>query len=115
MQLVFNKCDLVADDVLDRLRVEHPEAVFTSAATGGGRGALVAALTGRLRLDMRRIRLSFNDRQPADRRGMSAIYRQGRVLRHVSENGRAVIDVEAPSHLVDRWRRGVWSEQEHPS
>ena len=115
VQLVFNKCDLAEAGVLDRLRVEHPKAVFTSAATGGGRDALVAALTGRLRLDVRRIRLSFNDRRPADRRGMSAIYRQGRVLRHVNENGRAVIDVEAPPHLVDRWRRGVWSEQERSS
>lgn len=115
VQIVFNKSDLVDATVLDRLRAEHPSAVFTSAATGTGRGDLVAALTGRLRVEMRRIRLSFDDRRPADRRGMSTIYRHGRVLRHVSDNGRAVIDVEAPSHLVDRWRRGVWPEQERPS
>ncbi len=115
LQLVFNKSDLVAPAALERLRAEHPAAVFTSAASGAGRGDLVAALTGRLKVEMRRIRLSFDDRQPADRRGMSVIYRHGRVLRHVSENGRAVIDVEAPSHLVDRWRQGVWPEQERPA
>ena len=115
VQLVFNKSDLVDGDALERLRVEYPEAVFTSAATGAGHDDLVGALTGRLRVDMRRVRLSFDDRQPADRRGMSAIYRHGRVLSHVSENGRAVIDVEAPAHLVDRWRQGVWPKQEQPS
>ncbi len=115
VQLVFNKSDLVDAESLERLRAEYPAAVFTSAATRTGRSNLVGVLTGRLRVDMRRIRLSFDDRRPADRYGMSTIYRHGRVLRHVSDNGRAVIDVEAPSHLVDRWRRGVWPEQEHPS
>ena len=115
IQLVFNKSDLVGAGALDRLRVEYPAAIFTSASTGSGRDDLVSALIGRLRVDMRRIRLSFDDRRPADRRGMSAIYRHGRVLRHVSENGRAVIDVEAPSHLIDRWRQGGWRQQEQPS
>lgn len=50
-----------------------------------------------------------------DLRGMSTIHRHGRVPRHVSEDGRAVIDVEAPSHPVDRRRQGVWPEQEHPA
>ena len=50
-----------------------------------------------------------------DLRGMSTIYRHGRVPRHVSEGGRAVIDVEAPSHLVDRWRQGRSPRQEHPA
>lgn len=115
VQLVFNKCDLVDADSLERLRVEYPEAVFTSASTGSGRDALVGALTGRLRIEMRRIRLTFDDRRPADRRGMSTIYRHGRVLRHVNEDGRSLIDVEAPAHLVDRWRQGVWPAQELPS
>ena len=50
-----------------------------------------------------------------DFRGMSTIHRLGRVLRRVSEGGRAMIDVEAPSHPVDRWRQGRWPEQEHPA
>ena len=111
-QLVFNKSDLVNAATLERLRAEYPTAVVTSAASGSGREDLVDALTGRLRVEMQRIRLSFDDRRPADRHGMSTVYRHGRVLRHVSEDGRAVIDVEAPSHLVDRWRRGAWPEQE---
>lgn len=45
-----------------------------------------------------------------DFRGMSTSYRHGRVLRRVSEGGRAVIDVEAPSH-----RQGRRPEQEHPA
>lgn len=114
-QLVLNKSDRVEAAALERLRTEYPDAVVTSAADGSGRGELIAALTGRLRVETRRIRLSFDDRRPADRRGMSAVYRHGRVLRHVNDGGRAVIDVEAPSHLVDRWRRGVWPDRERPS
>ena len=114
-QLVFNKCDLVDEATLERLRAEHPSAVVTSAATGTGRGDLVGSLTSRLQVEMRRVRLSFDDRRPADRRRISMAYRHGRVLRHVSDDGRAVIDVEAPSHLADRWRRGIWPEQERPS
>ena len=114
-QLVFNKSDLVDATTLERLRAEYPGAVFTSALSGSGREDLINALTGRLRVEMQRIRLSFDDRRPADRHGMSTVYRHGRVLRHVSDDGRAVLDVEAPSHLVDRWRRGVWPDQERPS
>ena len=114
-QLVLNKSDRVEAAALERLRAEHPGAIVTSAADGSGRGELIDAVTGRLRVETRRIRLSFDDRRPADRRGMSAVYRHGRVLRHVNDGGRAVIDVEAPSHLVDRWRRGVWPDRERPS
>lgn len=115
MQLVLNKSDRVEAAALERLRAEYPGAVVTSAADGSGRGELIDAVTGRLRVETRRIRLSFDDRRPADRNGMSAVYRHGRVLRHVNDGGRAVIDVEAPSHLVDRWRRGVWPGGERPS
>lgn len=112
MQLVLNKSDRVEAAALERLRAEHPGAVVTSAADGSGRRELIDAVTGRLRVGTRRIRLSFDDRRPADRSGMSAVYRHGRVLRHVNDGGRAVIDVEAPSHLVDRWQRGVWPDRE---
>ena len=112
MQLVLNKSDRVEAAALERLRAEHPGAVVTSAADGSGRRELIDAVTGRLRVGTRRIRLSFDDRRPADRNGMSAVYRHGRVLRHVNDGGRAVIDVEAPSHLVDRWQRGVWPDRE---
>ena len=113
--LVFNKSDLLDAATLERLQAEYAGAVFTSAVGGSGRADLVDAVTGRLQVEMRRIRLSFDHRRPADRHGMSTVYRHGRVLRHVSEAGRAVIDVEAPSHLVDRWRRGVWPERERAS
>ena len=115
VQRVFNKSDLAEAAELARLRTVFPDAVFMSAATGSGRADLVRALIRRLRVDLRRATLAFDDRRPADRRGMSMVYRHGRVLSHVSASGRAVIDVEAPSHLIDRWQRGVWRDQERPS
>lgn len=115
VQLVFNKSDLTEHATLDRLRAEYGDAAFTSAVDGSGRPALVQALTRRLRIDLQRIRLSFHHGRPADRREMSSVYRHGRVLRHVSEAGRAVIDVEAPAHLVDRWRRGAGQQRERRS
>lgn len=115
LQLVFNKIDLMETIVLERLRGAFPDAVFMSAVTGSGREDLVGAVIRRLRVDMRRATLAFDDRRAADRRGMTLVYRHGRVLSHVTERGRAVIDVEAPSHLIDRWRRGVWQDREQPS
>jgi GTP-binding protein HflX len=103
---VFNKCDRLDGAERARIRLLHPGALCVSAATGEGRDELVAAMEGRLALDTARVTLAF-DNGETDRERIAQLYRVGRVLRHVSADGRVSIEAEVPRRMLDRFPSAV--------
>ena len=99
---VFNKCDLLDTAECHRLERSHPEALWVSALKGTGRTELLGKITRDLALDTRRVTLEFSTASAGDRRQIARLYRDGRVLRHVTENGRVSMEVEIPSRLLGR-------------
>jgi GTP-binding protein HflX len=103
---VFNKCDRL--DAAERARIQmlHPGALCVSAITGEGRDDLIAAMEGRLALDTARVTFEFGTSDD-DRERIAHLYRVGRVLRHVSTDGRVSIDAEVPRRVLDRFPSAV--------
>jgi GTPase len=99
---VFNKSDRL--DMAERARLEalHPGAFCISALRGDGRGALLDAVASRLALDTARVTLVF-DSSDAARGALAELYRHGRVLRHLTTNGRVAIDAELPRRVLSRF------------
>ena len=104
---VFNKCDLLSPAVCERIGAAHPEALCISALRGEGRQALIDAVMARVALDTRRVRLEFDSESAADRERIAGLYRQARVLSHVTRNGRASIEADVPRRLLNRLTRNV--------
>jgi GTP-binding protein HflX len=103
---VFNKCDQLDAMERARVRVLHPGALCVSALTGEGRDDLIAAMEGRLALDTAHVTMEF-DTGEADRERIAHLYRVGRVLRHVSTDGRVSIEAEVPRRILDRFPSAV--------
>jgi len=103
---VFNKCDQLDGVERARIRVLHPGALSVSAITGEGRDDLVAMMEGRLALDTAHVTMEF-DTGEADRERIAQLYRVGRVLRHVSTDGRVSIEAEVPRRILDRFPSAV--------
>ena len=103
---VFNKCDRL--DAVERARVRalYPGALCVSALTGDGREDIIAAMEGRLALDTAHVTLEF-DTGEADRERIAQLYRVGRILRHVSTDGRVSIEAEVPRRVLDRFVTAV--------
>ena len=103
---VFNKCDTI--DAMERARIRalHPGALCVSAMTGEGRDELIAAMEGRLALDTAHVTMEF-DNGDADRERIAHLYRVGRILRHVSADGRVSIEAEVPRRVLDRFPSAV--------
>jgi GTP-binding protein HflX len=99
---VFNKVDAIGDDERRRLREGHDEASFISARTGDGASALLDRIVEALGLDTRRVTVSFDSDTADDRQRIARLYRMGRVVSHVTTNGRAVIEADVPRRLVER-------------
>jgi len=103
---VFNKCDRLTESERARIRGVHPGALCVSALTGEGRDDAVAAMEGRLALDTAHVTMEF-DTGEADRERIASLYRLGRILRHVSTNGRVSIEAEVPRRMLDRFPTAV--------
>jgi GTP-binding protein HflX len=103
---VFNKWDRL--DAVERARVRalYPGALCVSALTGDGREDIIAAMEGRLALDTAHVTLEF-DTGEADRERIAQLYRVGRILRHVSTDGRVSIEAEVPRRVLDRFVTAV--------
>jgi GTP-binding protein HflX len=99
--LVLNKSDETKAERRSALLAARPEAVAVSALRGEGLDGLLAAVSARLDLSPRRVRLGF---ATADRRGVAAAYAAGRVLAHEVVDGRVVLEVELPGRLLERYR-----------
>lgn len=102
---VYNKCDLLEAGELSRLRLQHPAAVFISARAGLGRDELLAIVASRLAIDADRLRLQLDDRDDADRRLLTDLYRHARIVSHRTTGHRIVVEADVPRRLLDRFKR----------
>jgi GTP-binding protein HflX len=93
---VYNKCDLLTSDEQRRLVDLDPAALSISALTGAGLDELVETIAARLALDVRRITVTCDPEDPADRERIARLYRHARVLVHEVRDGRVSIVAEVP-------------------
>ena len=96
---VYNKCDQLTPDERRRLQDRDAAALCISALTGEGVDELVETLASRLALDVRRLTLTFDPDNAADRERMARLYRHARVLAHESRDGRVSIVADVPRRL----------------
>jgi len=61
---------------------------------------LVDTIASRLALDVRRVALTFNPEDPADRERIARLYRHARVLVHETRDGRVAIVADVPRRLL---------------
>jgi GTP-binding protein HflX len=99
---VYNKTDHLTADERVRLQERDPAAVYISALTGDGVDELVETMTSRLALDVRRITVTFDPSEPADRERIARIYRHARVLVHEARDGQVSIIADIPRRLLSR-------------
>jgi hypothetical protein len=59
-------------------------------------------VASRLALDTRRLLITFDGHSAADREQISRLYRVARVVRHVAENGKVIIEADIPRRDIDR-------------
>jgi len=93
---VFNKADKLGAEERRRLAAASPDAAVISALRGQGRSGLLERVVGTLGLDTSRVTLRCDPGSEAGRRGMTWVYRHGRVVRHVNRAGRAHIEADVP-------------------
>ena len=97
---VYNKCDLLEPGELRRLRLAEPSALYISAIRGDGRDELLETVASRVALDTRRVTFEFplDDADAGER--VARLYRHGRVIRHVTLDGRVSIEADVPRRLL---------------
>jgi GTP-binding protein HflX len=100
---VYNKCDQLMPDEVRRLREAEPDALCISAQTGQGVDELVETVASRLALDVRRMTLTFDPDDPAEREQIARLYRHARVLIHETRDGRVSIVADVPRRLAVRF------------
>src|SRR6202790_5441395 len=93
---VYNKCDLLTPDERRRLVDLDPAALSLSALTGDGFDELVETIASSLALDVRRVTVTYDPEDPADRERIARLYRHARVLVHEVRDGRVSIVAEVP-------------------
>jgi len=97
--IVFNKTDLLAPDAdLNVLRYRHPDAVFTSAATGEGLGLLRDHVLNHLGGPVRELSICGPG---GDGAWQAAVARHAEDPRREFADGQMVIHTSLPQHLVD--------------
>ena len=97
---VYNKCDALLPDEKRRLEEQDPSALCISALTREGIDELVDTIASRLALDVRRITLTFNAEDAADRDRIARVYRHATVIQHESRDGEVVIVADVPRRLL---------------
>ena len=96
---VYNKCDALTADERRRLQEQDPAALCISALNGDGVDELVDTVASRVALDVRRMTLTFDPDDPADRERIARVYRHAHVLVHQSRGGQISIVADVPG----RW------------
>jgi GTP-binding protein HflX len=99
---VNNKCDALTPDERRRLQDQDPASVCISALNRDGVDELIDTITSRLALDIRRVTLTFNPDDPADRERIAHVYRHARVVVHEARDGRVSIVADMPRRLLGR-------------
>jgi GTP-binding protein HflX len=103
---LYNKCDELTPDERRRLQEQDPDALCVSALRRQGIDELVETVASRLALDVRRVTLTFDPADPADRDRIARVYRHARVLVHETRDGRASIVADVPRRLLARFGSG---------
>jgi GTP-binding protein HflX len=93
---VYNKCDALAPAEQRRIQDADPAAVCISAVNRTGVDELVQTVTARLALDVRRVSLTFDPDDAADRELIARLYRHARVVVHEARDGVIVIEADVP-------------------
>jgi GTP-binding protein HflX len=99
---VYNKCDALTADERRRLQDQDPSSLCISALTRQGIDELVETITSRLALDVRRVTLTFEPDNDADRERIARVYRHGRVVLHETRDGQVSIVADVPRRLLAR-------------
>jgi GTP-binding protein HflX len=99
---VYNKCDAITADERRRLQDQDPAALLISSLTREGLDELVDTVANRLALDVRRMTLTFDPDNPADRERIARVYRHAHVLVHETRDGQISIVADIPRRLADR-------------
>jgi GTPase len=99
---VYNKCDALTPDERRRLHDQDPSALCISALKREGIDELVETITSRLALDVRRVTLTFEPDNDADRERIARVYRHGRVVLHETRDGQVSIVADVPRRLLAR-------------
>ena len=108
---VYNKCDALTPDERRRLQELDPSALCISALERQGIDELIETITSRLALDVRRVTLTFEPDNEADRERIARVYRHGRVVLHETRDGRVSIVADVPRRLLDAARSCVRQEK----
>ena len=97
-----NKCDALTSDERRRLRDQDPAALCVSALHREGIEELIETIASRLALDVRRVTLTFDPDDPADRERIARVYRHARVVQHETRGGQVSIVADVPRRLLSR-------------
>ena len=103
---VFNKCDKLDEGERARIRTLYPGALCVAALRGDGRDEIITAMEGRLGLDTARVTIEF-EAGDGQREQIAQLYRLGKILNHLSADGRVSIEAEVPRRLMDRFASAV--------
>ena len=71
-----------------------------SALDGTGVDLLIDVIASRLALDICQVRLTVEPDAPDARERISLLYKHGRVLEHLVEDGRTVVRADVPRRLL---------------
>jgi len=93
---VYNKADKLGPEQRRQLAASCPDAAVVSALRGHGQRELLDRVIATIGLGTSCVTLRCDPDSDAGRRGMTWVYRHGRVLRHVNRGGRAHIEAEVP-------------------
>ena len=99
---VYNKCDALTPDERRRLQEQDRSALCISALERQGIDELIETITSRLALDVRRVTLTFEPDNEADRERIARVYRHGRVVLHETRDGQVSIVADVPRRLLAR-------------
>jgi GTP-binding protein HflX len=101
---VLNKSDALPRARAQALAASRPDTVHVSALKGTGLDGLRAALSARLDLAPRAVRLRFH---VSETRGIAGVYHVGRVMDHEVKGEEVTIAAEIPGRLLARYRDHV--------
>ena len=99
---VYNKCDALTPDERRRLQELDPSALTISALERQGIEELIETVASRLALDVRRVTLTFDPAEAADRERIARVYRHARVIEHETRDGQVSIIADVPRRLLSR-------------
>jgi GTP-binding protein HflX len=100
---VYNKCDQLTADERRRLQDQEPAALCISALRRDGLDELIDTMASRLALDVRRITVTLDPDDPADRERIARLYRHARVIVHETGDKGVSIVADVPRRLAGRF------------